>query len=161
MTDNDTEGSSSVVKQDNTNEISKTSSPDLEIQDTIDLHNISMVGTTYDKPVKVGITLPGSLIKQTDKTRGDVPRSRAVENYLKQGLLEVRLAHNAVINNNYNSSIVSEQTQKQNVSDTTEKNEIASTSSGPSETLAGLCRYIKDESNIQRSKAILLSKDSE
>jgi hypothetical protein len=40
---------------------------------TIDLHNISMVGTTYDKTVKLGITLPGSLIKQTDKTCGDVP----------------------------------------------------------------------------------------
>jgi hypothetical protein len=63
MADNDTEGSSLVVKQDNINEISKTSS-DLEIQDTIDLHR--MVGTTYNKPVKVGITLPGSLIKQTD-----------------------------------------------------------------------------------------------
>jgi len=48
-----------------------------------------MVRTTYnDKIVKLGITLPGSLIKQTDKTRGDVPRSRyirrAIEYYLKQ-----------------------------------------------------------------------------
>jgi metal-responsive CopG/Arc/MetJ family transcriptional regulator len=48
-----------------------------------------MVGTTYgDKTMKVGITLPHSLINQTDKLRGDVPRStyirRAVEYYLKQ-----------------------------------------------------------------------------
>ncbi|MGA9151727.1 MAG: hypothetical protein WBZ36_14210 [Candidatus Nitrosopolaris sp.] len=49
-----------------------------------------MVGTTYDdKTMKVGITLPHSLIKQTDKLRGEVPRStyicKAVEYYLKQG----------------------------------------------------------------------------
>ncbi|MFY9799074.1 MAG: hypothetical protein WAJ93_25590 [Candidatus Nitrosopolaris sp.] len=49
-----------------------------------------MASTTYnDKTQKVGITLPNSLIKQTDKLRGDVPRStyirRAIENYLKQG----------------------------------------------------------------------------
>jgi hypothetical protein len=85
MAYNDSEESSSVVKQDSINEIS-TSSSDLEIQDTIDLYDISMVSTTHDKTVKVGITLPGSLIKQTDKTRDDVPRSRyirrAVENYL-------------------------------------------------------------------------------
>ena len=49
-----------------------------------------MASTTYnDKTVKVGITLPRSLIKHADKTRGDVKRStyslRAIENYLKQG----------------------------------------------------------------------------
>jgi metal-responsive CopG/Arc/MetJ family transcriptional regulator len=49
-----------------------------------------MAGTTSnDKTEKVGITLPNSLIKQTDKIRGDVPRStyirKAVEYYLKQG----------------------------------------------------------------------------
>jgi metal-responsive CopG/Arc/MetJ family transcriptional regulator len=49
-----------------------------------------MVSTTHnDRTMKVGITLPNSLIKQTDKLRGDVPRStyirRAVEYYLKQG----------------------------------------------------------------------------
>jgi len=48
-----------------------------------------MSSTTYnDKTKKVGITLPNSLVKQTDKLRGDVPRStyirRAIENYLKQ-----------------------------------------------------------------------------
>jgi metal-responsive CopG/Arc/MetJ family transcriptional regulator len=48
-----------------------------------------MVSTTHiDKTEKVGITLPSSLIKQTDKLRGDVPRStyirKAVKNYLKQ-----------------------------------------------------------------------------
>ncbi|MGC2575700.1 MAG: CopG family transcriptional regulator [Candidatus Nitrosopolaris sp.] len=49
-----------------------------------------MMGTTYnDKTKKVGITLANSLIKQTDKLRGDVKRSayirRAIEYYLKQG----------------------------------------------------------------------------
>ena len=55
----------SMGYQDNINEISKTSSPDLEIQDmmTIDLHNISMVGITYDKTVKVGITRTRRQIK--------------------------------------------------------------------------------------------------
>jgi metal-responsive CopG/Arc/MetJ family transcriptional regulator len=48
-----------------------------------------MSSTTYnDKTKKVGITLPNSLVKQTDKLRGDVPRStyirRAIQNYLKQ-----------------------------------------------------------------------------
>ena len=49
-----------------------------------------MVSTTHnDKTEKVGITLPNSLIKQTDRLRGDIPRStyirKAIENYLKQG----------------------------------------------------------------------------
>ncbi|MGC1929676.1 MAG: hypothetical protein WA667_11925 [Candidatus Nitrosopolaris sp.] len=49
-----------------------------------------MASTTYnDKTQKVGITLPNSLINQTDSLRGDVPKStyirRAVEYYLKQG----------------------------------------------------------------------------
>ncbi|MGB7954994.1 MAG: hypothetical protein WCF23_13535 [Candidatus Nitrosopolaris sp.] len=49
-----------------------------------------MKSTTFaDKSEKVGITLPISLVKQTDKVRGDIPRStfirRAIENYLKQG----------------------------------------------------------------------------
>jgi metal-responsive CopG/Arc/MetJ family transcriptional regulator len=49
-----------------------------------------MRSTTYnDKTQKVGITLPSSLIKETDQTRGDIKRStyirRAVENYVKQG----------------------------------------------------------------------------
>ena len=48
-----------------------------------------MSSTTYnDKTKKVGITLPNSLIKQTDRLRGDIPRStyirRAVEYCLKQ-----------------------------------------------------------------------------
>ena len=38
--------------------------------------HISMVGTTHnDKTEKVGITLPNSLMKQTDNLRGDIPRS--------------------------------------------------------------------------------------
>jgi metal-responsive CopG/Arc/MetJ family transcriptional regulator len=48
-----------------------------------------MVSTTHnDKTEKVVITLPNSLIKQTDKVRCDIPRStyvcKAVEYYLKQ-----------------------------------------------------------------------------
>jgi metal-responsive CopG/Arc/MetJ family transcriptional regulator len=43
--------------------------------------------TTADKTEKVGITLPISLVKQTDKARGDIPRStfirRAVEEYIR------------------------------------------------------------------------------
>jgi metal-responsive CopG/Arc/MetJ family transcriptional regulator len=48
-----------------------------------------MMGTTVatDKTEKLGITLPMSLVKQTDKLRGDIPRStfirRAVEQYVK------------------------------------------------------------------------------
>lgn len=47
--------------------------------------------TKADKTENVGITLPRSLLKQTDKVRGDIPRRtyicRAVETYLqsKQG----------------------------------------------------------------------------
>jgi metal-responsive CopG/Arc/MetJ family transcriptional regulator len=44
--------------------------------------------TSNDRTEKVGVTLPSSLIKQTDKIRGDIPRStyirKAVEYYLKQ-----------------------------------------------------------------------------
>jgi metal-responsive CopG/Arc/MetJ family transcriptional regulator len=40
-----------------------------------------------DKTEKVGITLPIFLLKQTDKARGDIPRStfirKAVEQYIK------------------------------------------------------------------------------
>ena len=40
-----------------------------------------------DKTEKVGITLPITLVKQTDKARGDIPRStfirRAVQQYMK------------------------------------------------------------------------------
>jgi metal-responsive CopG/Arc/MetJ family transcriptional regulator len=56
-----------------------------------------MASTTYnDKTQKVGITLPNSLIKQTDEIPGDVPRStyirRAVEYYLKRS--RVRASQN-------------------------------------------------------------------
>jgi len=48
-----------------------------------------MSGTTKaDKTEKVGITLPITLVKQTDKALGDIPRStfirRAVEQYMRQ-----------------------------------------------------------------------------
>ena len=46
-----------------------------------------MESTTHgNKTKKVGITLPIVLVKQTDKSRGDIPRStfirRAVEQYI-------------------------------------------------------------------------------
>jgi len=48
-----------------------------------------MVGTRKtDNTEKVGITLPISLVKQTDKARGDIPRStfirRAIEQFLRK-----------------------------------------------------------------------------
>ena len=54
-----------------------------------------MVSTTHnDKTEKVGITLPNSLIKQTDRLRGDIPRStyirKAIEYYFKQGKIRWR-----------------------------------------------------------------------
>jgi metal-responsive CopG/Arc/MetJ family transcriptional regulator len=45
--------------------------------------------TRDDKTEKVGITLPISLVKQTEKARGDIPRStfirRAIEQYIRKG----------------------------------------------------------------------------
>jgi hypothetical protein len=47
-----------------------------------------MTGSTIamDKTVKLGITLPKSIILKIDKKRGDIPRSRyilrSIENYL-------------------------------------------------------------------------------
>jgi metal-responsive CopG/Arc/MetJ family transcriptional regulator len=39
-----------------------------------------------DKTIKLGITLPKSLVQQIDRLRGDIPRSRyilrAIENYV-------------------------------------------------------------------------------
>jgi len=48
-----------------------------------------MVNTIkMDKTEKVGITLPGSILKQMDKVRRDIPRStfikRAIEQYLRK-----------------------------------------------------------------------------
>jgi metal-responsive CopG/Arc/MetJ family transcriptional regulator len=48
-----------------------------------------MVGANEtDKTEKVGITLPISLLKRTDKARGDIPRStfikKAVQQYLRK-----------------------------------------------------------------------------
>jgi len=44
--------------------------------------------TQDDKTEKVGITLPIMLVTQTDKARGDIPRStfirRAVEQYIRE-----------------------------------------------------------------------------
>ena len=47
-----------------------------------------MGAAKIDKTEKVGITLPITLVKQTDKARGDIPRStfirRAIENFLRK-----------------------------------------------------------------------------
>jgi metal-responsive CopG/Arc/MetJ family transcriptional regulator len=46
--------------------------------------------TTMDKTVKLGITLPKSIIQKIDQNRADIPRSRfirrAVESYLSKGM---------------------------------------------------------------------------
>ena len=46
-----------------------------------------MVSTTKDRTEKLGITLPVSLLREIDNTRGDIPCStyirRAIERYLK------------------------------------------------------------------------------
>jgi hypothetical protein len=50
-----------------------------------------MTGSTIamDKTVKLGITLPKSIIQRIDKKRGDIPRSRyilrSIESYLGGG----------------------------------------------------------------------------
>jgi metal-responsive CopG/Arc/MetJ family transcriptional regulator len=45
---------------------------------------------TMDKTVKLGITLPKSILQKIDKNRADIPRSRfirrAVESYLSKGM---------------------------------------------------------------------------
>jgi metal-responsive CopG/Arc/MetJ family transcriptional regulator len=53
------------------------------------VHSTSMTGSTIiviDNTIKVGITLPKSIIKKIDQKRGDIPRSRyirrAIERYL-------------------------------------------------------------------------------
>ena len=53
------------------------------------VYSTSMIRTTPDDRIEnVGITLPLSLVKETDKARGDMPRStfirRAVDQYLKR-----------------------------------------------------------------------------
>ena len=58
------------------------------------VHCTSMVSgtatTTMDKTVKLGITLPKSIIQKIDQNRADIPRSRfirrAVESYLSKGM---------------------------------------------------------------------------
>jgi hypothetical protein len=62
---------------------------------------------------------------------------------------KVHTTHNAVINNLYIPSIISEQTLKQNVNNTTEKNASTTSIKMPSD-LAGLDSCIEDESNRQK-----------
>jgi metal-responsive CopG/Arc/MetJ family transcriptional regulator len=48
--------------------------------------NSTIVAATMDMTVKLGITLPKSIIQKIDNRRGDIPRSRyirrAIERYL-------------------------------------------------------------------------------
>jgi hypothetical protein len=69
------------------------------------------------------------------------PISRSCFIYCKVAAFDT--SHIAVINDDYNSSIVSEQTLNNTMA---EKNEVAST---PSEILTSLNKYIEDESNRQ------------
>jgi metal-responsive CopG/Arc/MetJ family transcriptional regulator len=39
---------------------------------------------TLDKTEKVGITLPGSILKRMDKVRGDIPRSTFIKRAIEQ-----------------------------------------------------------------------------
>jgi metal-responsive CopG/Arc/MetJ family transcriptional regulator len=57
------------------------------------VHCTSMTNRTIvasDTTVKLGITLPKSIIRKIDQNRGDIPRSRfirrAVESYLSKGM---------------------------------------------------------------------------
>jgi metal-responsive CopG/Arc/MetJ family transcriptional regulator len=46
-----------------------------------------MVGTIkLDKTEKVGITLPGSVLKRVDKVRQDIPRSMFIRRAIEQSL---------------------------------------------------------------------------
>jgi metal-responsive CopG/Arc/MetJ family transcriptional regulator len=50
----------------------------------------TIVAATVDMTVKLGITLPKSIIQKIDQKRGDIPRSRfirrAVESFLDKGM---------------------------------------------------------------------------
>jgi metal-responsive CopG/Arc/MetJ family transcriptional regulator len=59
------------------------------------VHSTSMTSSTIaaatmDMTVKLGITLPKSMIQKIDQKRGDIPRSRfirrAVESFLDKGM---------------------------------------------------------------------------
>jgi metal-responsive CopG/Arc/MetJ family transcriptional regulator len=50
----------------------------------------TIAADTIDMTIKLGITLPKSIIQKIDQRRGDIPRSRfirrAVESYLDKGM---------------------------------------------------------------------------
>jgi metal-responsive CopG/Arc/MetJ family transcriptional regulator len=50
----------------------------------------TIAAATMDMTVKLGITLPKSMIQKIDQKRGDIPRSRfirrAVESFLDKGM---------------------------------------------------------------------------
>ena len=50
----------------------------------------TIAADTIDMTIKLGITLPRSIIQKIDQRRGDIPRSRfirrAVESYLDKGM---------------------------------------------------------------------------
>ena len=63
------------------------------------VHSTSMTSstivaaTTTDMTVKLGITLPKSILQKIDQTRADIPRSRyirrAIENYLRNSSKDI------------------------------------------------------------------------
>jgi metal-responsive CopG/Arc/MetJ family transcriptional regulator len=59
-----------------------------------------VVAATMDNTVKLGITLPKSIIQKIDQRRGDIPRSRyirkAVERYLGSSSKDVDSIDNKV-----------------------------------------------------------------
>jgi hypothetical protein len=71
------------------------------------VHSTSMTSGTIvvtDNTVKLGITLPKSIIQKIDNMRGDIPRSRAIENYLSK--------NTANSNYNVNKSAVTKKRQE-------------------------------------------------
>ena len=58
------------------------------------LHCTSMISSTIvvtDNTVKLGITLPKSIIQKIDQKRGDIPRSRYIRRVLRTILVKTQL----------------------------------------------------------------------
>ena len=49
----------------------------------------TIVAATMDMTIKLGITLPKSILQKIDQKRGDIPRSRYIEGQLKDILVAV------------------------------------------------------------------------
>jgi hypothetical protein len=68
------------------------------------LHSTSMisrtiVAATMDLTVKIGITLPKSIIQKIDNKRGDIPRSR----YIRRAIERYLGSSKGIDNDNYNN----------------------------------------------------------